>query len=113
MPVKRLPAFFYELASGRAPVREWIKALEAEDRKIIGEDIKDVEFSWPIGMPLVRSLGQGIWEVRSNLMQGRIARVLFCIEGGRMVLLHGFIKKTQKTPSADRDLAIKRMKEIT
>jgi phage-related protein len=111
--VKRLPAAFYQLSSGREPVREWLKALATEDRKIIGEDIKDVEFSWPIGMPLCRALGKGLWEVRSDLTQGRIARVLFCIHDGRMVLLHSFIKKTQKTPDADLDLAIKRKKEIT
>jgi phage-related protein len=111
--VKRLPAAFYELPSGRAPVRDWLKRLERADRKIIGEDIKDVEFAWPIGMPLVRGLGHGLWEVRSSLPQGRIARVLFCIAGGRMVLLHAFIKKTQKTPDSDLDLASKRMKEIT
>ena len=110
--MKRLPAFFYELPSGRVPVREWIRALDAEDRKTIGEDIKDVEFSWPIGMPMVRPLGHGLWEVRSNLTQGRIGRVLFCIHGGRMVLLHGFIKKQQKTPKADLDLALRRKKEI-
>jgi phage-related protein len=101
------------LPSGRSPVREWIKGLRLADRKIIGEDIKDVEFAWPIGMPLVRSLGQGLWEVRSTLTQGRIARVLFCVHGGQMILLHGFIKKTQKTPDAERELALKRMKDIT
>jgi len=111
--VKRLPAHFYELPSGRAPVREWIKSLDIADRKIIGEDIKDVEFSWPIGMPLVRALGGRVWEVRSNLTGSRIARVLFCIHESRMVLLHGFIKKTQKTPTADLDLALKRMREIS
>jgi phage-related protein len=111
--VKRLPAAFYQSFSGREPVRQWLKALALEDRKIIGEDIKDVEFSWPIGMPLCRALGKGLWEVRSDLTQGRIARVLFCIHDGRMVLLHSFIKKTQKTPDADLELAIKRMKEIT
>jgi phage-related protein len=111
--VKRLPAAFYELPSGRGPVREWLKALDRDDRKIIGEDIKDVEFSWPIGMPLCRALGRGLWEVRSQLTQGRIARVLFCVQKGRMVLLHAFIKKTQKTPGSDLDLAWKRMKEVT
>ncbi len=111
--MKRLPAFFYELPSGREPVREWLRALEDADRKIIGEDIKDVEFSWPIGMPLCRALGRGLWEVRSELTQGRIARVLFCTHEGRMVLLHGFIKKTQKTPDTDLDLARKRMKEVS
>ena len=98
---KRLPARFYRSDSGREPVREWLKSLEPDDRRVIGEDIKDVEFSWPIGMPLVRSLGQGIWEVRSSLPAGRIARVLFCIESDCMVLLHGFMKKTQKRRSGN------------
>jgi len=111
--VKRLPAAFYQLPSGREPVRDWLKALGPEDRKIIGEDIKDVEFSWPIGMPLCRPLGKGLWEVRSDITDGRIARVLFCLHKEKMVLLHGFIKKTQKTPSADIDLAAKRRKELT
>jgi len=111
--MKRLPAAFYQLPSGREPVREWLKALEEEDRKVVGEDIKDVEFSWPIGMPLCRSLGKGLWEVRSDLAGGRIARVFFCVVGSQMVLLHGFIKKTQKTPAADIELALRRKKEIT
>lgn len=108
--LKRLPARFYRSDGGREPVREWLKSLDLADRKVLGEDIKDVEFSWPIGMPLVRSLGNGLWEVRSDLSQGRIARVLFCVADGQMVLLHAFIKKTQKTPKADIDLALKRMK---
>lgn len=111
--MKRLPAAFYALPTGREPVREWLRGLDCNDRKIIGEDIKDVEFSWPIGMPLCRPLSKGLWEVRSDLTQGRIARVLFCIQGGRMVLLHGFIKKTQKTPTAALELAWKRKREIT
>jgi phage-related protein len=111
--VKRLPAAFYQLPSGREPVRDWLKALSDENRKIVGEDIKDVEFSWPIGMPLCRAMGKGLWEVRSDLTGGRIARTLFCIHEGRMVLLHAFIKKTQKTPDGDLGLAMKRKKEIT
>ncbi len=107
---KRLPARFYRSDTGREPVREWLKGLEADERKLLGEDIKDVEFSWPIGMPLVRSLGRELWEVRSNLPHGRIARVIFCVEQGGMVLLHGFIKKTRKTPQHDIELALKRMK---
>ena len=91
-------------------MREWLKGLDAEDRRVIGEDIKDVEFSWLIGMPLVRSIGRNLWEVRSSLPRSRIARVLFCVELECMVLLHGFIKKTQKTPQRDIDLAVKRMK---
>lgn len=108
--LKRLPARFFRSESGREPVREWLRRLPVEDRKILGEDIKDVEFSWPIGMPLVRALGGGLWEVRSSLTRGRIGRVLFCVEGECMVLLHGFVKKTQKTPQRDIELALRRRK---
>ena len=108
--LKRLPARFYRSDRGREPVREWLKGLKREDRKVIGEDIKDVEFSWPIGMPLVRALGNELWEVRSSLARGRIARVIFCIEPGNLVLLHGFMKKGRKTPQRDIDLALKRKK---
>src|ERR1700694_2823616 len=108
--LKRQPARFYRSDAGREPVREWLKSLDAADRRVIGEDIKDVEFAWPIGMPLGRSLGRDIWEVRSSLPHGRIARVLFCVDTACMVLLHGFMKKTQKTPKQDIDLAIKRKK---
>jgi phage-related protein len=110
--MKRLPVAFYALPSGREPVREWLKSLDRADRKIVGEDMRDVELSWPIGMPLCRPFGEGLWEVRSRLTQGRIARVLFCITDERMVLLHAFIKKTQKTPDSERRLAIKRMKDL-
>jgi len=110
--MKRLPAFFYAFPSGRESVRGCIKSLDRADRKIVGEDIKDVEFSWPIGMPLCRPFGNGLWEVRSNLAGGRIARVLFCVRSGQMILLHAFVKKTQRTPAADLVLAIKRMKEL-
>jgi len=106
--LKRLPARFYRSKNGHEPVREWLKGLDPEDRKVIGEDIKDVEFSWPIGMPLVRPLGREMWEVRSSLLHGRIARVIFYVERECMVLLHGFIKKTQKTPQHDIELALKR-----
>ena len=108
--LKRLPARFYRSDSGKEPVREWLRRLSPVDRRIIGEDIKDVEFSWPIGMPLVRSLGGGLWEVRSSLTRGRIARVLFIVTEEWMVLLHGFVKKSQKTPSKDLELARRRMK---
>ena len=104
---KRVPAIFFRTEAGGEPVREWLKELPSpEDRKRIGEDIKTVEFGWPIGMPVCRPLGEGIYEVRTTLVQKRIARVLFYIDKkGRMVLLHGFIKKTQKTPDEDLDLA--------
>jgi phage-related protein len=104
---KRVPAIFFRTEAGGEPLRDWLKSLPSpEDRKRIGEDIKTVEFGWPIGMPACRSLGDGIYEVRTNLKQNRIARVLFYIDKmGRMVLLHGFIKKTQKTPDEDLELA--------
>lgn len=110
--MKRLPAYFYMTASGREPVREWLKNLAQADRRAIGEDIKDIEFSWPIGMPLCRSLGRGLWEIRSDLLGGRIARVLFSVHAERLVLLHGFLKKSQKTPTTDLDLALKRKREL-
>jgi len=103
---KRVPAIFFRTEAGGEPVREWLKGLSRDDRKHIGEDVKTVEFGWPIGMPVCRPLGGGVYEVRSTLAQNRIARVLFYIDKkSRMVLLHGFIKKTQKTPQEDLDLA--------
>lgn len=87
-------------------MREWLRNLPREDRKRIGEDIKTVEFGWPIGMPVCKRLGNGLYEVRTNLNQNRIARMFFYVDTrGRMVLLHGFVKKTQRTPQQDLDLA--------
>jgi phage-related protein len=104
--VKRVPAIFFRTEAGGEPVRDWLKALPSEERQRIGEDIKTVEFGWPLGMPLCRPLGDGVYEVRSGLPQNRIARVLFYIDRkGRMLLLHGFIKKTRKTPDEDLRLA--------
>jgi phage-related protein len=110
--VKKLKARFYLTATGRNVVREWLLELSDPDRRIIGKDIQKVEFGWPIGMPYCRSLGQGLWEVRSDLTYGKIGRVVFWIENGEMILLHGFIKKTQKTPSADLDMALRRKREL-
>lgn len=107
-----LPVRFYATPSGVEPVREWLKEMDREDRRVIGADISTVEFGWPVGMPTCRPLGDGLWEVRSNLAGGRIARVIFATDGGRMVLLHGFLKTTQKTPKADLELARKRRKEL-
>ena len=110
--LKRVPAFFYQTAAGEEPVREWLRALNEEDRKVIGDDIATVEFGWPIGMPVCKSLKGGLWEVRSSLPSKREARILFFVSDDRMVLLHGFVKKSQKTPRSDLDLAKRRMKEI-
>jgi phage-related protein len=103
---KRVPAIFFRTEAGGEPVREWLRSLSPDDRKRIGEDIKSVEYGWPVGMPVCRPLGNGIYEVRSIVTQGRIARVLFYIDRkSRMLLLHGFIKKTQKTSKDDLALA--------
>ena len=95
-------------------MRRWLKSLTAEDRRTIGVDIATVEYGWPVGMPVCSAITsrRGLWEVRSVLADSRIARVLFCIHDGRMVLLHGFIKKTQQTRDSDLNLAVKRKKEI-
>jgi phage-related protein len=110
---KKIRAAFYANASGNEPVRNWLKDLPTVERKALGEDIAAVEFTWPVGMPLVRSMKQGLWELRSALPGNRIARILFCQVGDQMVLLHGFIKKTQKTPDEDLALARKRQKDVT
>ncbi len=112
---KRLPAQFFESSTGRVPVREWLLSLSPEDRKIIGDDIRTAEFGWPVGMPLCRSMKghKGLWEIRSNLSNGRIARVFFCVYESAMVLLHGFVKKTQKTPDKELNIASKRMRGLT
>jgi len=93
-------------------VREWLKRLDRDDRRIIGEDIATAEFGRPVGMPICRSLGRGLFEVRSGISDGRIARVIFCVAAERMILLHGFVKKAEKTPKPDLDLAIRRLKEL-
>jgi phage-related protein len=112
-PFKKVPARFFATDSGEEPVRTWLnKKLDPDDRKTIGKDIQKVEFGWPVGLPVCQSLGGGIWEVRSDISDGRIARVLFGFVEGTMILLHGFIKKTQKTPSHDRELAISRLKML-
>jgi phage-related protein len=110
---KRVPVAFYRSLSGREPVRDWLRGLPEDDRKVIGDDLRTLEFGWPLGMPLCRSIRsrKGLWELRSNLTSNRIARMLFCITEGRLVVLQGFIKKSKKTPEMELDLAVSRMKE--
>jgi phage-related protein len=104
--LKRIPVVFYRTAVGNEPVRQWLKAMTPEDRRLIGEDIKTVEFGWPVGMPICRPVREGLHEVRTDLPRNRIARVLFYVDmKQRMVLLHGFVKKTRAIPDADLDLA--------
>lgn len=109
----RLSVVFFATTTGREPVREWLKALDRDDRREVGADILAVQKGWPLGLPLCRSLGNSLWEVRSTLPSRRIARVIFAFDGDVIVLLNGFIKKTQKTPADEMALALKRLKEMT
>lgn len=102
---------FYSTKQGNAPVREWLKSMSAQDKKRVGEDIKTVQFGWPLGMPLVKHLDADIWEVRVNLSKS-IARVLFVLNKSSMLLIHGFIKKQRKTLKSDLDLAKDRVKKL-
>jgi phage-related protein len=111
-PERKLEVVFFRTNQGNEPVREWLLALRKAERKSIGDDVLKVQYCWPIGRPLVGSLGNGLWEVRSRLGD-RIARIVFCVERRTMVLLHGFIKKTQKTPSVELKLALKRKNQLT
>ena len=111
MTEKRVPARFYKNEAGNEPVRDWLKSLGQSERYLIGTDIKTVEYGWPIGMPTCRPLGKGLFEVRTNLPDG-IARVIFCFYEDQLILLHGFIKKTQKTPKADLELALSRKRDL-
>lgn len=107
---QRLTAVFYRTSAGREPVREWLKSLPEAEQEIIGVDIDQVQWLWPVGRPRVDHLRAGIWEVRSTLAN-RGARVLFAIRGEDMVLLHGFFKKTRSTPPEDIEIAARRWKE--
>ena len=105
-----LKVVFYQTDTGNEPVREWLKELSKDDCKVIGTDILTVQYAWPVGKPLVDNLGDGLWEVRSRL-DNRIARTLFAMVDQEIVLLHGFIKKQQKTPQDELELAKKRKKQ--
>ncbi len=110
-PRKIIEIRFYKAGNGSEPVRRWLKGLDKVARQAIGEDLKTVQVGWPIGMPLVRSLGSGLWEVRSRIPNG-IARVLFVMRKQTMVLVHGFVKKSQKTPARDLTVARQRAKLV-
>ena len=109
--IKIIPVVFYKETPGKEPVKEWLWELDKEDRKAIGEDIRTVQIDWPVGKPLVSPFGHGLWEIRSSL-ENRIARIFFMFNDGKIVLLHGFIKKTQKTPPDELKLALKRAKNF-
>jgi len=106
-----LSVAFYATTADTEPVREWLLELTRDDRTTVGRDIKTAQYGWPLGMPLIRKLGPGLWEVRSRLADG-IARVLFTVDGHTMVLLHGFVKKSRKTPAADLKTARRRLADL-
>ena len=109
--IPRFQVKFYKTEPGNEPVREWLLSLSQEEKKTIGEDIKTVQFGWPIGMPVCRKVFKDLWEIRSNLHK-KIARVIFTIDGSTIVLIHGLIKKTQKLPQKDLDIAKKRLADL-
>ena len=109
---RKVPLIFYRLRSGREPEREWLKGLPEGERHAKGKDLLRAQWRWPAGMPLCRALGNGLWEVRTDLLTKRTARVTLCFREGRLIALHGFIKKTRTTPDDDLALARKRQKEL-
>jgi phage-related protein len=109
---QRTPVIFFRTAAGTEPVREWLRALPEQERHAIGRDLMRAQWRWPVGMPLCRPMGAGLWEIRTDLRTKRSARVLLCVFRGQLVALHGFIKKTQATPDEDLALARKRQKEL-
>ena len=106
-----LSVHFFVTSIGKEPVRDWLKEMSRDNRKEIGEDIKLVQFRWPLGMPLVRKMEADLWEVRSKLSNSTIARTFFTVANNEMILLHGIIKKSEKTPKKDLDLARSRKKQ--
>jgi len=109
---KRIPLVFFRTDAGAEPVRDWLRALPKPDRRIVGEGLKQLEYGWPIGMPLCRALGGGLFELRFSLTTRRIARVIVCVFVNELYAIHGFIKKTQKTPEVDLDLARRRKRQL-
>lgn len=108
----KIPLVFFRTEGGREPVREWLKGLPEIERHTIGKDLLRAQWRWPVGMPLCRPLGKGLWEIRTELPTRRTARVLICLYREHLVALHGFIKKTRTTPDEDLTLARKRQKEL-
>ncbi len=109
---RKVPVVFYRTRAGTEVVRGWLRALNERDRNAIGQDLMRVQYRWPVGMPLCRPMGGGLWEVRIDLPSDQIARVLFSVQQGKILVLHAFIKKSQKTPDGDLALARKRKREF-
>ena len=111
-PAQKIPLIFFSNATGVEPAREWLKELPGEERQAIGRDLLRAQWRWPVGMPLCRPMGDGLWEIRTNLATKRAARVFICLYAGHLVALHGFIKKTRATPEEDLALAHRHRKEL-
>lgn len=111
-PSPKIELVFYRTVAGNVPVRDWLLGLPDANRREIGQDLQRVQFRWPVGMPLVRPMGKGLFEVRTSLADGTIARVLICFHASEIYALHGFVKKTQNAPASDLDLARKRQKDV-
>ena len=109
---RKIPLIFFRTKTGREPVREWLQRLPVVERQAVGRDLLRAQWRWPVGMPLCRPLGKGLWEVRTDLPTDRTARVLLCVYREHLVALHGFIKKTRTTPQEDLVLARQRQKEL-
>ena len=109
---QKIPLIFFRRENGSEPVREWLKGLDEVERQAIGKDLMRAQWRWPVGMPLARPMGQGLWEVRTDLPSNRTSRVLFCLYRVHLVALHGFIKKTRATPDEDLALARRRRREM-
>jgi phage-related protein len=111
-PPQKTPLIFFRTEGGTEPVRDWLKGLPLDDRREMGRDLMRAQWRWPVGMPLCRAMGEGLWEIRTNLPSSRIARVLLGVDEGVLVALHAFIKKTQKTPPSELEVARRRLKEL-
>jgi phage-related protein len=109
---RKIPLIFFRTGGGTEPVREWLKELPEAERQAVGKDLLRAQWRWPVGMPLCRPMGSGLWEIRANLPTKRTARVLLCLYREHLVALHGFVKKTRATPDEDLALARKRQKEL-
>jgi phage-related protein len=111
-PPQKIPLIFFRTAAGSEPVRDWLKGLDEAERRTIGKNLLRAQWRWPVGMPLCRPMGSGLWEIRTDLPTKRTARVLLCLYREHLVALYGFIKKTRATPDEDLAIARKRQKEL-
>lgn len=109
---QKTPLIFFRTLAGSEPVRDWLKGLPEAERQAIGKDLLRAQWRWPVGMPLCRPMGNGLWEVRTELPTKRTARVLLCLYREHLVALHGFIKKARRTPDENLALARKRKQEL-